>query len=413
VTGGETTEINYQSIDREAMGKNKKKQPKAKKENQQRGLLHPQSQVPSLSTSSKSQQPEQLPLAFPHGPDTRLPAKGFLRDEGAFRQAYKLALDTSYEGFAVDTCPDEDNAGSTIRQEQGEMFQHAKIRNALCTMQDAGFFRTDVTQPFGLGTKCAKTYVTRCLLGEAGTTYKYLGLRMFAHPWDGSAEKESINDKHSGMNIFEAVTTVSDLNETLTHRSSHHLSELDKKRRGRGAEPTKGRAGFDVTLINRMEGTSDLKSEVTTGEGRCSVSWHADSSLENYSTIGVYHTIFSDSTKQNESSRTNNKKTTKSGSAQWSVALRVAHNSEGPNVGRRGVGIESSVVKETPAIATSLPSGSCCKSMFICYYFEYVCEYVFCFRCSFPSIVDLMLLIHMNQSLIMLWYNPKFRLSIG
>jgi hypothetical protein len=41
----------------------------------------------------------------------------------------------------------------------------------------------DVTQPLGLGTKLAPTFVRRTLVGENGITYKYLGLRMFAHPW--------------------------------------------------------------------------------------------------------------------------------------------------------------------------------------------------------------------------------------
>jgi hypothetical protein len=29
----------------------------------------------------------------------------------------------------------------------------------------------------------SKTFVSRTLVGDPGTTYKYLGLRIFAHPW--------------------------------------------------------------------------------------------------------------------------------------------------------------------------------------------------------------------------------------
>ena len=61
-------------------------------------------------------------------------------------------------------------------------------------MEDEGLFRTDVTQPFSLGTKCAKTYVTRCLLGKDGTTYKYLGLRMFVHPWNTPTQRHETRD---------------------------------------------------------------------------------------------------------------------------------------------------------------------------------------------------------------------------
>jgi hypothetical protein len=45
----------------------------------------------------------------------------------------------------------------------------------------------DVTQPLGLSTKLAPTYVRRTLAGENGITYKYLGLRMFSHPWQPHA----------------------------------------------------------------------------------------------------------------------------------------------------------------------------------------------------------------------------------
>lgn len=54
---------------------------------------------------------------------------------------------------------------------------HSEARRAFDGLEEGGIFRADVTQPFGLGTKCAVTYVTRTLVGEPGTTYKYLGLR--------------------------------------------------------------------------------------------------------------------------------------------------------------------------------------------------------------------------------------------
>lgn len=253
-----------------------------------------------------------LPLPFPSG--LEVPAASFLRNEPPYEQSFQAALDTAYEGFVVD-----------LPSTKG--FRHDAIQNALGVMDEARFFRTDVTQPFGLGTKCAKTYVTRCLLGDRGTTYKYLGLRMFAHPWD--------SQQKSGDSLGDALNTIQQLNRTLTERTMHHLSELDEKRTQRGGDPTRGRAGFDIALINRMQNTADLKQEPSMGEERCAISWHADSSLEHYSTIAVYHTI------------------TKPG---WSVALRVAHNSEGPDSTRRGTDIQP--VVDTPPLAVSLPSGA-------------------------------------------------------
>jgi hypothetical protein len=84
-----------------------------------------------------------------------------------------------------------------------------------------------------------------------------------------------------------------------------------------------------------MQDTADLKQEPSMKKERCTVSWHADLSLEHYSTIAVYHTV------------------TKPG---WSVALRVAHNSEGPEAARRGTDITP--VGGTPPVAVSLPSGA-------------------------------------------------------
>jgi alpha-ketoglutarate-dependent dioxygenase FTO len=94
-----------------------------------------------------------------------------------------------------------------------------------------------------------------------------------------------------------------------------------------------------------MEASTDLKLEPSIGKEKSCVSWHADSSLEHFSTIGIYQTILPN--KKNESC-----------AKDWSVALRVAVNSEGPASSRRGTDIESSIVTETPPIAVSLDSGS-------------------------------------------------------
>ena len=69
---------------------------------------------------------------------------------------------------------------------------HARFRGCLRGIQGDGLLdRYDLTQPMGPGTPIARTRVTRCLIGKRGITYKYLGLRMFAHPWSGPEAPES------------------------------------------------------------------------------------------------------------------------------------------------------------------------------------------------------------------------------
>lgn len=51
-----------------------------------------------------------------------------------------------------------------------------------------------------------------------------------------------------------------------------------------------GSCDFNLTLINRMECSStkrDLKPDPLFSMGKCSVSWHADSCLQDFSTIGM------------------------------------------------------------------------------------------------------------------------------
>jgi alpha-ketoglutarate-dependent dioxygenase FTO len=293
------------------MGKNRKRKQRqsldAPPPPKERG--HPSSSASSINKNASNL----LPLLFPSA--LRRPSNDFLRDEGPYKESFQVALKTAYEGFVVDN--------SVGKEQVVARYLEQIVKNK--------YLRRDVTQPFGLGTKCAKTYVTRCLMGEPGTTYKYLGLRMFAHPWER--------------------TEIEALGATLTQRARQHLQTLSEKRSRRNAPRTKGRADFDICLINRMEARDDLKSEPTIGNAKATVSWHADSSLEHYSTIAVYQTLVPPK-KQTNIIQCNDSQ------EKWFVALRVAHNSEGPQSSRRGTDIESSIVKEAPPIAASLPSGS-------------------------------------------------------
>ena len=85
---------------------------------------------------------------------------------------YKKILKTAYDGFEI--------CHPTIFNEDF----HVSFLSSFEGLDKGGYFQYDITQPAGLGTKLAKTFVTRCLVGEAGITYKYLGLRMFSLPWN-------------------------------------------------------------------------------------------------------------------------------------------------------------------------------------------------------------------------------------
>jgi FTO catalytic domain len=73
----------------------------------------------------------------------------------AIHPQFEACLRTSYPGFRVDSSEAVARSAPKI---------HTNMQTAFAAMQDGGLFRVDVTQPFGLGTKCAKTFVTRCLL---------------------------------------------------------------------------------------------------------------------------------------------------------------------------------------------------------------------------------------------------------
>jgi hypothetical protein len=73
---------------------------------------------------------------------------------------FDKALETSYHGFVSDDHVEADRG----------VLENA-FHGAL-----SGLYLRDITQPFGLGSPCAKTYVTRCLVGDKGSTYRYLGM---------------------------------------------------------------------------------------------------------------------------------------------------------------------------------------------------------------------------------------------
>lgn len=250
--------------------------------------------------------------------------KKFLREGDA---QFEDCNATSYRGF--------------VRESAAELPSelHDSFRESLNALDVGGVFQYDITQPMGPGSPCGITKVTRTCIGQPGITYKYLGLRMFAHPWtDDTVVKDSDSD-----DLQRAYASFRRQNEALTIRSERFL-----KLQGKG-----GSADFSLTLINRMENTATirtLKEEPDFGMGKVSVSWHADSSLVHESTIAVYCVHRDDDGKfplkigeepQKKSKKSKKKRKLEQTSevpaarsakpGQWQVALRVVHDIEGPN----------------------------------------------------------------------------------
>ena len=221
---------------------------------------------------------------------------------------FRSVLKTSYAGFCVDE-----------RDRFPKQF-HDEFSSAFEQLERDGVFLYDVTQPRGLGTPCARTFVKRTLLGVPGITYKYLGLRMFAIPW---------NDKYRLMEK---------LNSNLVRRTKSHLKNMSTFKN----EP-KGPCEYNLTLINRMEPLSrfesELKNEPMFSKEKCSVSWHADSTLQHFSSIAVYHKFYDEGDKTRKP---------------WKIGLRVACDSEGPTRSK----LMTSNDSKTPPVAIDLPNSS-------------------------------------------------------
>lgn len=204
----------------------------------------------------------------------------------------------------------------------------SRFQTSLESLENLGFYRFDVTQPTGLGTKLAKTFVKRCLVGDTGITYKYLGLRMFAYPWEADV---------TGSN--PALIEIGRLNKVLADKTQQLLNKMSNNSSNSGDHTNNiGSCNYNLTLINRCfpVGGLKLKDEPMFEKDKMSVSWHADSSLEHYSSIAVYHFTKPTKLSVNKKTKIGEENEHASVSAHevdesWKLALKVLNNAEGPN----------------------------------------------------------------------------------
>ena len=78
---------------------------------------------------------------------------------------------------------------------------HERAKAALERLRDMNYYQYDVVTAGGKHS--SRTFVKRCLVGDSGITYKYLGLRLFAHSWD------------RGPKSIPALQAIGDLNKMM------------------------------------------------------------------------------------------------------------------------------------------------------------------------------------------------------
>ena len=100
------------------------------------------------------------------------------------------------------------------------------FKEALTSLSTNGYYKFDLTQPLGLGTKLAKTYVERILVGQPGITYKYLGSRMFAYPWDYQSQ--------SSTNYTVQIKKMNDALKVISEKKLGVLIIINKKKQIKG-----------------------------------------------------------------------------------------------------------------------------------------------------------------------------------
>jgi alpha-ketoglutarate-dependent dioxygenase FTO len=248
-------------------------------------------------------------------------------------------------------------------------------------MDDGGLFLRDVVMPGGK--RCTRTVVSRTLVGEPGSTYRYLGLRLFSHPWrdvDDAGDATTTRTTTTGAGggggtlrdlgyspgVASALLSMGNANASLITRTSDVLdSHVSHNRVGPGGMV--GSAEYNLTLVNKMEpDAAGTKRDHDYGMGKVSVGWHRDSGLQDFSSIAVYQTLTTTNSRAASKSKKTGKTTTpspkmthgdngvsssspsssSSSSSSWGVALRAMDGGSG------------GPLQSIPALLVPLPSKS-------------------------------------------------------
>ena len=236
-----------------------------------------------------------------------------------------------------------------------------------------------------------RTRVQRCLVGDAGMTYRYSGVRLFAHPWNAQQEQEATHEAATARTkadvdsalppaIAPSLRLLSALNSHLRSIAEDRLKALAQEMAAADAAPAADAAAassiataasaaasaslpaaslpapsvfgaaFNLVLLNYLDPSTHalpLRPEPYYSMGPMAVGWHRDESLHPLSTIAVYH-----SSEENQPA-----------SRAKSSAEDEDETKEQPSNGSRGSGSLWSIALKrawdivTPAIQVPLRSG--------------------------------------------------------
>ena len=178
--------------------------------------------LPAAAPISAYKRPNAHPMPYYSTAQTAVRHPDFLTPDSPL---FGDVLRRCYRGFIIE---DEFKYSSDF---------HERFTGSLKALEsNTPFLKYDITQPGGLGTKIARTYVSRCVVGAPGITYKYLGLRIFAYPWTAGEVGATPETIEIGRLNEEMVRRSSQL--LCAHRSADH--------------PYTGSCQYNLTLINRF-----------------------------------------------------------------------------------------------------------------------------------------------------------------
>jgi len=204
------------------------------------------------------------------------------------------------------------------------------------------------------GTRLGRTFVRRILVGDRGITYRYLGLRTFAHPWH--AERGEPQEPEAAV--------IRELNHAMVALTR---GILDASGGNRGS-----RYDYNLSLINLHEpgdGTGGpLRNKLGVRLGKdveMAVSWHADSAVEEMSCIGVLNLTQPEHSqkklKQKQQQRSRHHQRQRGVEQPWRIALKCIGDEHEGGKARvaqgSGAGEQTDRAMLTPAAAVPLHAG--------------------------------------------------------
>ncbi|XP_062505118.1 alpha-ketoglutarate-dependent dioxygenase FTO-like isoform X2 [Corticium candelabrum] len=192
------------------------------------------------------------------------------QDEG-----YRELVSSAYNKFRL------------IPSHQTPLSLHSRVQLSLSCLLSSGYFMHNLVTK---ETKILLTPVTRFITGIRGLTYPYLGLRLFAFPWEFEGDPKS--------DVEKSLCVLRVLNDYMELKGNELCGE-------RGANE------FNMTLVNYMDPdhvTIPLVTEPYYAMGTSAVHWHSDQSVRDDCSIGVYSSTVGES---NESEP-------------WSIGLKIA-----------------------------------------------------------------------------------------